>query len=381
MHGPRLSTKATPMPLGWDADGFVIGTYSYTQNPNSTNVALSTSGAVLVTPRLHANENDILMWEAYFNNYNDYLSVEYLYEEAENPTWVKLYDNYSPQDDGAGRYDYGWKKDMLFQAPAEGHYYLRFTPSWNNTGLDNFNGFQLALPEHDVRFVEQTINSPFTQFVARNVYVTVKELAGKNEDLTVQFFIGEQMYGETTGTLEAGTDQEFEIAITIDEEINGQAYFKVFNDDIELTTEKEDISLNAATFFDEMVAPENLSTGWQKGSMSLKYTAKKGWNTFCVPFTPSDTDFEAIFGEGYKVYEMDNYNNGELVFSTPNWFTAGYPYIVYSEAPVSLGDNGYITGSLNIESAAGKTRTFNDAKFIGTFAPIAAPARWRASMV
>ena len=74
------------MPTGWVADKWTVGTQTYTTNPNNTKLAYSTtSGVTLVTPRLHANANDVLMWEAYFDWYDEGIKVEVSSDEQE--TW------------------------------------------------------------------------------------------------------------------------------------------------------------------------------------------------------------------------------------------------------------------------------------------------------
>ena len=261
---------------------------------------------------------------------------------------------------------------MSFTAPADGFYYLRFTSSYSGNGVDNFNGFKLALKEHDATISNLDIRSSFNQYTDHQVSVTVKEMVGKNEEMTAKFFINGTQYGESvTETVPAGGEKEFVIAVRLDEVISGDAYFVVSNDNLELTSEKVAITTKAAIVLDETVAPEDLPTSGYQSVVAVRYTAKKGWNTFCLPCSLTDEEMEGIFGTGFKVYEFKTYNNGELGFEVPTRRVAGYPYIIYSENPVTPEEKGYIVKTVQFTTV--KADSHGDATFQGTFAPIAAP--------
>ena len=358
------------MPIGWEASNFSVTTKSYTTNPNTTSLAIaSAQGATLVTPRLEAKTGDVLMWEAYCDWSDEGFTVEYSTDDKATWTAIDGYNPYKPQNDGIS--SRGTKKDMSFTAPADGFYYLRFTSSYSGNGVDNFNGFKLALKEHDATISNLDIRSTFTQYTEHQVSVTVKEMVGKDEEMTAKFFIDGTQYGESvTETVAAGGEKEFVIAVRLDEVISGNAYFVVSNDNINLESEKVAITTKAAIVLDETVDPESLPTSYQD-KVVLKYTAKKGWNTICVPFPLSDTDLTAIFGENWKVYEFKSYNNGELGFQLASRRYGGFPYIVYSENPATIEEPGYILTYVEFRSV--NYDEYNGARFQGTFAPIAAP--------
>lgn len=358
------------MPIGWEASNFSVTTKSYTTNPNTTSLAIaSAQGATLVTPRLEAKTGDVLMWEAYCDWSDEGFTVEYSTDDKATWTAIEGYNPYTPQNDGITTR--GAKKDMSFKAPADGFYYLRFTSSYSGNGVDNFNGFKLALKEHDATISNLDIRSSFTQYTDHQVSVTVKEMVGKDEEMTAKFFINGTQYGESvTETVPAGGEKEFVVAVRLDEVISGDAYFVVSNDNLELTSEHVAITTKAAIVLDEKVDPESTPTGYQD-KVALKYTAKKGWNTICVPFPLTDTDLTAIFGENWKVYEFKSYNNGELGFQLASRRYGGFPYIVYSENPATIEEPGYILTYVEFRSV--NYDEYNGARFQGTFAPIAAP--------
>jgi len=371
------------IPLGWDAANFAVGTKSYTTNPNTTLVAyVSSRPGTLVTPRLEAKAGDVLNWEAYCSWYDEGFKVEYSVDEK--ATWqvaqlegltmstASSYENvYRPMENGYTNNEKGVKLDMAFKAPADGIYYIRLTGTWGDCGVDNFYGFKLALKEHDANISEVNIRSTFTQYADHQVSVTVKELMGKEEEMTAKFFIDGTQYGEAvTETVPAGGEKEFVIAVRLNEIISGNAYFVVSNDNIELTSEAVAITTNPAFVLDETVAPESLPTGYQD-KVAVKYTAKQGWNTICLPFALTDEDLTALFGEGWKAYEFCSYNNGELGFRLASRRYAGYPYIVYCESVPTIEEPGYLVTYVNFSSE--KYDQYGGATFQGTYSPIAAP--------
>lgn len=371
------------IPLGWDAANFAVGTKSYTTNPNTTLVAyVSSRPGTLVTPRLEAKAGDVLNWEAYCSWYDEGFKVEYSVDEK--ATWqvaqlegltmstASSYENvYRPIENGYTNNERGVKLDMAFKAPADGIYYIRLTGTWGDCGVDNFYGFKLALKEHDANISEVNIRSTFTQYADHQVSVTVKELMGKEEEMTAKFFIDGTQYGEAvTETVPAGGEKEFVIAVRLNEVISGNAYFVVSNDNIELTSEAVAITTNPAIVLDETVAPESLPTGYQD-KVAVKYTAKQGWNTICLPFALTDEDLTALFGEGWKAYEFCSYNNGELGFRLASRRYAGYPYIVYCESVPTIEEPGYLVTYVSFSSE--KSDQYGGAIFQGTFSPIAAP--------
>lgn len=365
------------MPIGWEATNWSVGLFSY--STNDTKIAKAGgANATLITPRLQANENDVLIWEALYDWADEGIKVEYSDDEKEHWKTVEIdgltmdqTKGYRPLENGASSYsDRGRKLDMSFIAPADGYYYLRFTSSYSGNGVDNFNGFKLALKEHDAVISETNIRKTFNQYTDYNVSVTVKEMVGKDEELTAKFYVDGVQYGEAvTETVPAGGEKEFVITVRFNDLVEGDAYIVVSNDNIELTSDKVAITTNAAVVLDEAVAPEGLGTGYQD-KVVVKYTAKQGWNTICMPFELTDADLTALFGEGWKAYEFKSYSNGELGFQPASRRYAGYPYIVYCENVPTIEEPGYILTYVSF--ATEKYDEHSGAKFQGTFTPMEA---------
>ena len=363
------------MSTGWVATNWTVGTNA--SYDNTTYMALAPSSSTtgtLVTPRLLANKDDILRWDAYFQWADEELTIEYSNDDKQ--TWTTVGTVYGTEtgEKGSGRVWY--HKNLSFTAPADGYYYLRFTARYSN-GVDNFEGFKLAMKEHDVSITSQNIRSTFNQYGTYDVSVTVQELLGKEETLTAKFFIGDTQYGESvTETVEANGTKTFTISVTLEDIISGDAYFTITNENIDLKSEKVAVITKAAIVLDETTETDlsDISTSAYQDVVCLKYTAKQGWNTICVPFKLTSTELTAIFGEGYKAYEFKGNINGELKFSVPSSFVAGYPYIIHSTNPATFDDKGYVMKVLQLTTTTAKyDGSETTGKFQGTFAPIAAP--------
>ena len=363
------------LPTGWVANNWTIGKFS--DYENETNMALapsSSTAGTLITPCLTAKENDVLTWDAYLNWYDEALIVEY--SNDEQVTWTQIY-NYKTQEDAdaprtSQRY---YHKEMSFTAPAEGNYYLRFTSTYQN-GVDNFNGFKLNLKEHDAQITSTNIPATGTQYVEYTATVTVKELAGKEDEVvTAELWIGTEKVTEVSEVKLAANDKKvIELIFTPDKAISGNAYIKVYNDDIDLTSETKAVEISAALVLDEEeVELGSFETGEQP--VVVKYTAKSGWNTICVPFVLTSDILNQIFGEGWKAYEFKGYSDNKLNFNTTTTFYAGYPYIIYVETAATHED-GIILNGVNVTELSAKKDEYNGATFQGTYEPISMEGKY-----
>lgn len=355
------------LPTNWEATTWTIGTFSYYEN--KTNMALAPSNSTagtIITPRLEAKNGDVLTWDAYLNWYDEALIVEY--SNDNKATWTQIY-NYKTQNDSEApsttqRY---YHKAMSFTAPADGEYFLRFTSTYQN-GVDNFSGFKLAAAkEHEAEIKSSTIPTTGNQYVEYTATVNVKELAGKEETVAAELFIGENKVAEVAETtLAANSEQSITLTFTPDEAMSGNAYIKVYNENIELTTEPTAVEIAAATVFDENA--ENTFTKDQVlASVLVKYTAKQGWNTITLPF--NITDF-SVFGEGVEVYELGSYANGQLQFNPTTTMYGGYGYVMYI-GTLSENNGAYKFQNVTINKSAAEEETKGNCTVKPTYAPIA----------
>lgn len=127
----------------------------------------------------------------------------------------------------------------------------------------------------------------------------------------------------------------------------------------------------------EVELNEDKATTWATGSgknVYVKYTAKNGWNTICLPISVS-TYKTQLFGSGatVKCYELNSYNEetGTLTFTTASYPGSQTPYLVYIENAAS---NSFLINNIYVGYAPNSpgTKTKSSAKFKGTFAPIEA---------
>lgn len=360
------------LPAGWEANNWTIGTFGSYEN--HTPMALAPSSATagtLITPRLQAQAGDVLNWDAYLNWYDEALIVEYSTDEK--ATWTQIY-NYKTQDDAdapstSQRY---YHKPMSFTAPADGYYYLRFTSTYQN-GVDNFNGFKLATKDHDASITTQTIPATGNQFVEYTATVTVKEMAGKAEELTAKFFIGETQYGDdVVETVEANGTKTFTVTFTPDEAASGEAYFTVTNADLTLETEKQAVEIAAAPVLDED-GDGDLSSYTNFGNypaVVLKYSLQAGWNTIVLPFGVSDL---SVFGEGAKAYSFAGITDGAIDFKAETSINPQQPYVLYATEAKSEIVFLNVTNFRTSSESADICSTKNSATFQGTYAPVEAP--------
>ena len=247
-----------------------------------------------------------------------------------------------------------------------GEYQFRFAN--DDYELDNFEGFKLNMADHLLSFTATSIPATGNQYVEYTATATVKELAGKDEELTAKFFIGGTQYGgNVVKTVSANGTETFTVTFTPDAAVSGDAYFTVSNDDVSLESDKTAVTIAEALVLDETVAA-TLTDG-NAPIVVVKYTAKTGWNTITMPFNLSNDDLTAIFGTGWKAYELKGFDGtSSLEFKESTQFYAGYAYIVNSVEPAN---NTLYKQNVTIV-ANPKNDSYNGATFYGTYAPMAA---------
>lgn len=352
------------IPEGWDNNGFVVkmgtvGSYPTYDLPTYFAVGNGGSGEkTLVTPLLQATEGDKLTFDGFFYYGDETMKVDY---STDRTTWNNLY-TYDKTS-----YSNGTTHEVEVTAPITGEFYLRFTVNYYN-GIDNIVGFKLAAAkEHEAEILSSTIPATGNQYVEYTATVNVKELAGKEETVAAELFIGENKVAEVAETtLAANSEQSITLTFTPDEAMSGNAYIKVYNENIELTTEPTAVEIAAATVFDENA--ENTFTKDQVlASVLVKYTAKQGWNTITLPFNV--TDF-SIFGEGVEVYELGSYADGQLQFRPTSTMYGGYGYVMYI-GTLSENNGAYKFQNVTINKSAAEEETKGDCTVKPTYAPIA----------
>ena len=358
---------------GWDNDGFTVkntaGNGGNTQLSSMMAVsAYGSSNSTLVTPLLIATSGDKLTFDAYFQFGNDPMKVEYSTDGSDWHTDSPLY-NFT----GSPAYEGKSLNEIEITAPITGEFYLRFTTCYTNA-IDNIVGFKLApAKEHNAIIASNNIPAEGNQYVEYTATVTVKEKAGKaDEVVTAELWIGtNKVATEENITLTANGDKEITLSFTPATAMSGDAYIKVYNANIDLTTATQAVEIAAALVLDETVDPAISSTG-VKPSVVVKYNAKNGWNTICMPFALTSDILTSIFGTGWHAYEFNNYSDGNLGFSsTTTTFYAGYPYIVYVETAAVHAEGVKLFG-VNVADDTPNYDQYGGVTFQGIYAPIAA---------
>lgn len=369
--------EAGTLPTGWVATGWTIGSYASYENTSKMALAPSSSSAgTLTTPCLTAKQGDVLTWDAYLNWYDEALTVEYSADGQQ--TWTQIC-TYKAEDDGISTRNS--HKAMSFTAPADGDYYLRFTSTYQN-GVDNFSGFKLNLPDHILSIAASSIPASSQYYmqmkegISFNATVTLAESRGVNEEVTVRFYMDDEVIGTATETVEAGSSKAITIVCTPTKPATegAQMHIEVEYAGGTLTTEPEVRYVAAVVRLDLAEAEETeIATGTTFDVVTLKRTFAEGWNTFVSPLSVSLDEL----GEGAAAYTFTSYADGVLTFSKVSGPTLNpaTPYIVY--VPARLEDKTFTWQNVSISSLYVGDDNVRVAKdgviFQGTYAPVAAP--------
>ena len=345
------------LPTTWNNEGgWTVSKPSATGN-NGTNMASISSynnPKSLTTPRLEAKAGDALTFYVGMQYDDEPLTIEYTNDDK--ATWTAVVEPVTASG------------EITFTAPADGFYYVRFTGTY--AMLDNFNGFKLAMKDHEIEISANNIPAEGNQYAEYTATATVKELVGVEEEATAKLYVNGEEVAAATETVAANGTATFTLTYVPEEAVeNAVAKIIVTYAGGELATEEVTINIAAAPVLDETAASE-ITTG-TVDALVLKYTPKAGWNTICVPFALTENILNQIFGEGWKAYEYKGYSNGEFTFSKATFFAAGYPYLVFAQDAQAAAD-GFKIENVNITAATENSDTYGGATFQGTYAPMAA---------
>ncbi len=260
--------------------------------------------------------------------------------------------------------------EQTFTAPAAGNYYLRFTT--RNGRLDNLVGFKLNVPEHDTEIAAESVPTTGTQYAVYTATVTLKENAGKAEDITVKLFVNDAEVTENVIVDKTSIDANASTVVTLTWEPQAvistavKAYLKVTYAGGDLTTGEVDLTIAAPAELDETVGEVTNAT---YPSILVKHSFVEGWNTVCLPFEVAVSSIHA----NAVAFSFDGYNTDtkELTFNKVTTLEASKPYVIYVPAAVT---EPYVF--TNVEITFGNTTAdksaSNDVTFKGTYAPMAA---------
>lgn len=342
----------TEIPATWQNTGWTVENgqaYSGGYNEERT----------LMTPRLAAEANEELTFDATFLYTGYTLTVEY---STDKTTWNSVA---TINDENAG--------EQTFTAPAAGNYYLRFTGT-RYAQLDNFIGFALNIPEHDMELAASDVPTTGKRLNSYMATVTLKENAGKNEDITAELWVDGAKVNATADvtSVEANSNAAV-VTLTWEPQTtmnDVDAYVKVTYAGGTLQTTP--VSLTIAEVYTLSENSNDAVEAVTNETVMLERTFAAGWNTICLPFAVADnTAIEALFGAGAKVFNFKNYANSMIDFEAVTSMTAATPYLIYVPAAITEPirvNNVTITG---VNTTAG-TVWHNSITFHGSYAPVAA---------
>lgn len=275
----------------------------------------------------------------------------------------------------------------------------KFFEDFNGTSLapvqaSDLPGWDVDVTEHDgaegyagrIQFFDDNGTTVLFYYVTSNAdtpaYLITPKLRVKDADDTMYFRCNGLSAQNYTGHITISYSTDKNQWTTIEQQYNTSSYvqysFKgIPEGDYYIKFELWDATLDWVYGFvlapeteslalDENVAPEALTTGTQ--DVVLNYTAKAGWNTIALPFSVSDL---SVFGTGAKAYELKGYQEGALKFSPATTLEAGKPYVLYVETPAEANGN-YSFEAVDITATEPAAMKFNGAKFVSTYAPMAA---------
>ncbi len=184
-----------------------------------------------------------------------------------------------------------------------------------------------------------------------DAYVRLSDGSGYSYTARVTFG-----YGTTSKTYELYSSEHYIELIS--------GLYSVSGKNLRITA--KNVEIKSIKFCDnkEFVLDESNPTALLKGDVSetvrFKYSAKKNWNTICVPFslkktvsTPFD-HVETIFGDDYKVYSLSNYDSGILTFTqVAGALNANVPYLVYAPNAVMNASGVELTSNVSITYPSG----------------------------
>ena len=349
-----VETFDTEIPASWTNNGWEWN------SDRKAAYSTYTKGKELMTPRLAAEKDEELTFDVIFPYGSEQLKVQYSTDKT-NWTEVATYNSTANNQTFEGS----------FIAPATGNYYLKFGDSNSRyVYIDNFVGFKLNIPEHDTELASSSVPTTGKQYNTYTATVTLKENAGKAEEVTAKLYVGGEVKASQIETITANGSTvvtlTWEPQAVISEAV--KAYVAVTGTGIDLTTDQVDLTIAEVYTLDERSAEAITEVSGE--TILLKRTFAKGWNTVCLPFNIGNV--EEFFGEGAKAYSFTSYIDGTLGFTATATISQATPYVVY--VPTAINEdmklNGYSISSLYTEADDVQQ---GEGYFRGTYAPIAAP--------
>lgn len=119
---------------------------------------------------------------------------------------------------------------------------------------------------------------------------------------------------------------------------------------------------------------DNVVEAAENANVTLKRTlyADGGWNTLCLPFSLTDAQAKAAFGNDVELRTLESVSGNTLTFASATGITAGVPYLI--KVSKAAKDNTYtFTGVTTIavkdKTDLGSSGKKNNVEFVGIYSP------------
>ena len=345
---------ATEIPASWQKTGWTWNGDRQTAYSGGVQGEFT-----LMTPRLSAAAGQVLTYETKWQYDGENMTVQY---STDKTSWTD-YETITASTETVER---------QFVAPAAGNYYLKFTAN-RYVNLDNFIGFALNIPEHDMEITASDVPTTGKRLNSYVATVTLKENAGKNEDITAELWVNGAKVNATADvtSVEANSNATV-VTLTWEPQTTMNAvdaYVKVTY--AGGTLETTPVSLTIADVYTLSENSSNAVEVVTNETIMLERSFVAGWNTVCLPFAVADnTAIESLFGAGTKVFNFKNFANNMIDFEAVTSMSAATPYLIYVPAAITEPirvDNVTIS---NLNTTAG-TVWHNNITFQGSYAPVA----------
>ncbi len=350
-----VETFDSEIPASWTNNGWEWN--------SSRKAAYSTytAGKTLMSPRLAANAGDVLTFDVIFPYSGYSIKAQYSTDRqnwSEIGTYTATIDNQTIEAE--------------FTAPADGNYYIKLGDANSKyVYVDNFVGFELNIPEHDIEIAASNIPTTGTQYAVYTASVTLQENAGKAEEVTAKLIVNGEEKDTENETLTANGQTVITLTWTPEEVIAEavKAKITVTGTEIDLTTEEVDLTIAEPYTLDETSSDAVVNGTYEVLVLNRSWVA--GFNTVCLPFA---TTAEEIFGKDAIAYEFAGLIDNELRFTEVVTMEAGVPYLVEAKAASTDETKKHILH--DVEIGFGYTAPDNTVAdgitFQGTYAPMAA---------
>ena len=346
---------ATEIPASWQKTGWTWNSDRQTAYSGGVQGEFT-----LMTPRLSAAAGQVLTYETKWQYDGENMTVQY---STDKTSWTD-YETVTASTETV---------EHQFVAPAAGNYYLKFTAN-RYVNLDNFIGFALNIPEHDMELAASSVPTTGKRLNSYVATVTLKENAGKNENIIAELWVDGAKVNATADvtSVEANSNATV-VTLTWEPQTtmnDVDAYVKVTY--AGGTLETTPVTLTIAEVYTLSENSSDAVEAVTDETVMLQRTFAAGWNTVCLPFAVAgNTAIETLFGAGVKVFNFKNFANNMIEFEAVTSMAAATPYLIYVPAAITEPirvNNVTITG---VNTTAG-TAWNNNITFHGSYAPVAA---------